>query len=261
MGGIQAPPTVKAVIPEKPAAPNKTQALKVDLTDGVTVGDFGPQQARSWNLPEGMAGALVLNVKPSSIAANHGIQPGDIILELDHQTLRNAADAVRVSEKVVGKPAAWVRVYKRSADGTRAGSENFFLLQANQPQGSVVGNRSPAPAVEAKATPSKAAPVKVAPVSAPPKAQEVSADTSAPKGSPTAPDANQSEPATDVSRSWIGALLICFCALFIGGADLWLVSLLAAAACVYFYPWLTVSFTAKMCFGGLAIICPISRNS
>jgi hypothetical protein len=268
-GGIQAPPTVKPVIPEKPTAPNKTQALKVDLTDGVTVGDFGPQQARSWNLPEGLAGALVLNVKPSSIAAKHGIQPGDIILELDHQFVRNAEDAVRVSEKVVGKAAAWVRIYKPAAanirgrwvDGSGSGEEKVFLLQANQPQASVAGNGSPAPAVEAKATPEKASPVKVAPVSAPPKAQEVSAAATAPKVMPTPPDANQSEPAPEASRSWIGALLICFCALFIGGADLKLVSLLAAAAAVYFFPWLTVSFTAKMCFAALAVICPISRNS
>lgn len=259
-GGIQAPPAVKAVIPEKPAAANKTQALKVDLTDGVTVGDFGPQQARSWNLPEGLAGALVLNVKPSSIAANHGIQPGDIILELDHQLLRNADDAVRVSEKVVGKPAAWVRIYKRSADGNQSGGEKFFLLQANQPQGSVAGNGSPAPAVEAKAPPSKAAPVKVAPVSAPPKAQEVSSAATAPKVKPTPPDANQSELVPGASFSWTGVLLICFCALFIVGSDEWWVGLLAAGVGVYFFPWLSVSFTAKMCFVGSAIIFPIMRK-
>jgi membrane-associated protease RseP (regulator of RpoE activity) len=260
-GGIQAPPTVKPVIPEKPTAPNKTQALKVDLTDGVTIGDFGPQQAKSWNLPERMEGALVLSVKHSSIAANHGIQPGDIILELDHHFVRNADDAVRVSKKVLGKSAAWVRLYRPWVNGNQSGGEKFFLLQANQSPGSVAGNGSPVPTVEVNATPAKASPPKVAPVSAPPKAQEVSAGATAQTANATPLGADQSEPAPEVSFSWIGALLICLCAMFIGGSDLVLFSLLAAAAGVYFYPWLTVSFTAKMCFAGLAIICPISRNS
>jgi hypothetical protein len=260
-GGIQAPPTVKPVIPEKPTAPNKTQALKVDLTDGVTIGDFGPQQAKSWNLPERMEGALVLSVKQSSIAANHGIQPGDIILELDHHFVRNADDAVRVSKKVLGKSAAWVRLYRPWVNGNQSGGEKFFLLQANQSPGSVAGNGSPVPTVEVNATPAKASPPKFAPVSAPPKAQEVSAGATAPTANATPLGADQSEPAPGASFSWTGALLICLCAMFIGGWDLLRFSLLAAAAGVYFYPWLTVSFTAKMCVAGLAIICPISRNS
>jgi hypothetical protein len=116
------------------------------------------------------------------------------------------------------------------------------------------------PTVEVNATPAKASPPKVAPVSAPPKAQEVSAGAAAQTANATPLGADQSEPAPEASFSWTGVLLICFCALFIAGSDDWRVGLLAAGAAVYFFPWLTVSFTAKMCFFGLAIIFPRLRK-
>jgi hypothetical protein len=261
-GGIQAPPLVRAVAPENPAAANKALQLKVDLTDGVTVGDFGTQQARSWNLPEGLAGALVLTVKPSSIAANHGIQSGDLIVELDHQTVRNADDAVRVSETVRGKSAVWVRIYKRRLDGNQSGGEKFFLLQANQPQGNSSTTSPTAPVVvEAKPPAAKSPIVKASSVSTPPKVPEASSPQATTNKNSMPPVADQSEPAPEVSFSLTGVLLICLCALFIGGGGEWWVGLLAAGAAVYFFPWLTVSFTAKMCFAGLAIIFPIMRNS
>jgi serine protease Do len=43
-------------------------------------------------------GALVTNVDPSSAAAGAGLAPGDVIQEINHQPVRTADDAVRLTE-------------------------------------------------------------------------------------------------------------------------------------------------------------------
>jgi serine protease Do len=50
--------------------------------------------------PEDLAGAVVTNVDPGSPAAEAGLQPGDVILEMNREPVESAADAARRSREL-----------------------------------------------------------------------------------------------------------------------------------------------------------------
>ena len=78
-----------------------------------TVSDFGmtldpitPDIARRVDLPSNSGGALVTDVDRNSPAANGGVLPGDIILEVNRQKVANVSQITRELQKVqVGQPA------------------------------------------------------------------------------------------------------------------------------------------------------------
>jgi serine protease Do len=78
-----------------------------------TVSDFGmtldpitPEIARRVDLPSNAGGALVTDVDRNSPAANGGVLPGDIILEVNRQKVANVSQITRELQKVqVGQPA------------------------------------------------------------------------------------------------------------------------------------------------------------
>jgi len=65
---------------------------------GVGVGDIDNQARQQFKIPENMTGALVMQVAPDSAAAEAGLQPGNVILEINHHAVKNAEDAVRLTE-------------------------------------------------------------------------------------------------------------------------------------------------------------------
>ena len=78
-----------------------------------TVSDFGmtldpvtPDVARRVDLPSNAGGALVTDVDRNSPAANGGVLPGDIILEVNRQKVANVSQITRELQKVpLGQPA------------------------------------------------------------------------------------------------------------------------------------------------------------
>ena len=74
---------------------------------GLTLGDLTPEIARQLRLPEGSSdGALVEDVEPFTAAADAGIVPGDVILEVNRQAVQSARDASRELTRVKpGRPA------------------------------------------------------------------------------------------------------------------------------------------------------------
>jgi len=71
--------------------------------NGVGVGDLDPQTRREFDIPAKVQGAIVTDVDPSSPAANVGLQPGDVIQEINHHPIRSAEDAVKLTEKTETK--------------------------------------------------------------------------------------------------------------------------------------------------------------
>ncbi|WP_246481037.1 Do family serine endopeptidase [Motiliproteus sediminis] len=61
-------------------------------TLGVSVQDMTPSLARAFGLPAEANGVLVSQVKPGSAAARAGVQVADIIVAINGQSIRNAAD-------------------------------------------------------------------------------------------------------------------------------------------------------------------------
>jgi serine protease Do len=76
---------------------------KVDALDGVEVADLDNRTRRQHDIPSEVSGALVTRVDPDSAAAEAELREGDVILEINRQPVRNADDAVRLSEKVKGE--------------------------------------------------------------------------------------------------------------------------------------------------------------
>jgi serine protease Do len=61
---------------------------------GLAVSELSPQDRQQLNVPESVHGVLVQNVRPASPAEDAGIQPGDIILEVDRQPATSASQFV-----------------------------------------------------------------------------------------------------------------------------------------------------------------------
>jgi serine protease Do len=71
--------------------------------NGVGVGDLDPQVRREFDIPAKVQGAIVTDVDPTSAGATAGLQPGDVILEINHHPVRSADDAVKLTEKTETK--------------------------------------------------------------------------------------------------------------------------------------------------------------
>jgi serine protease Do len=75
---------------------------KVDALDGVEVADLDARARRQNDIPASVRGALVTNVVADSTAAEAGLRPGDVILEINRQPVRSADDAVELSNHAKG---------------------------------------------------------------------------------------------------------------------------------------------------------------
>ena len=73
---------------------------------GMTLDPITPELARRADLPSNTGGAIVTDIDRNSPAANGGVIPGDIILEVNRQKVANVSQITRELQKVqVGQPA------------------------------------------------------------------------------------------------------------------------------------------------------------
>lgn len=70
---------------------------------GVGVADLDPQMRREFNVPAKIQGVLVTEVEADSKSAEAGLQPGDVIQEINQQPVRTAEDAIRLTENPESK--------------------------------------------------------------------------------------------------------------------------------------------------------------
>jgi serine protease Do len=71
---------------------------KSDTLQGVGVADLDSQARQRFHIPEHVKGAVVTQVDPESAAAEAGLKPGDVIMEINHHPVAGADDAVRLTE-------------------------------------------------------------------------------------------------------------------------------------------------------------------
>jgi len=69
---------------------------------GIAVSDLTPEMRQQTNAPDQLKGVVVQSVRPASPAEDAGLQPGDIILEVDRKPATSASDFV---SEVHGSPA------------------------------------------------------------------------------------------------------------------------------------------------------------
>jgi serine protease Do len=66
--------------------------------NGVGVADLDPQTRREFDVKPQIKGALVTSVEPNSASAAAGLQPGDVIQEINRRPVNSADDAIRLTE-------------------------------------------------------------------------------------------------------------------------------------------------------------------
>ncbi len=82
------------------SANNEPGDNESDALNGVTVGDIDSTARSRFNIPDRVKGALITEVDPDSASYDAGLRPGDVIQEIDHKRVTNAAEAVEVSKHV-----------------------------------------------------------------------------------------------------------------------------------------------------------------
>ncbi len=91
---------------------------------GLSLGNITPSMARSLRLPEGMRGAVIMDIEQGSAADGSGLAQGDIILKVNNQEVTSAADASSLLQKIPSGGRALLLVWK-----SRQGQELFLTLK------------------------------------------------------------------------------------------------------------------------------------
>jgi serine protease Do len=73
-----------------------------ELLDGITVDDLDNRTRRQFGIPNAIDGAVVTEVDPASAAARAGLQPGDVIMEINRRPVATADEAVEMSRGLAG---------------------------------------------------------------------------------------------------------------------------------------------------------------
>jgi serine protease Do len=69
-----------------------------DALQGVGVSDLDRQTRQELKVPATVKGAVISSVEEGSVAAEAGLKVGDVITEINHQPVRSAEDAVKLTE-------------------------------------------------------------------------------------------------------------------------------------------------------------------
>jgi len=88
---------------ESLAKNDKGQAEDTGTLNGVAVADLDGQARQQFDIPSTVKGAVVTEVDPSSPSAEAGLKPGDVIQEINRKPVKNAEQAVQLTEKGADK--------------------------------------------------------------------------------------------------------------------------------------------------------------
>ncbi len=121
--------TIIATLGESPDQKNTPENLdgdampeinKADMLDGVSVADLDDNVRQQIHAPATLLGAFVTDVGQDSNAAEAGLRPNDVILEVNRQPVKNSEDAVRLG-KASRSNQIVVKIWRRIGNsvGTR----------------------------------------------------------------------------------------------------------------------------------------------
>ncbi len=83
---------------------------------GMTLNDLTPQLSRRLRAPDDLTGAVVTDVERRGAAARGGVQPGDVILEVNRQPVPSAREASSALQQVQPGQAAFLLVWRRGQE-------------------------------------------------------------------------------------------------------------------------------------------------
>lgn len=82
-----------------------------DALRGAEVADVDARTRSQFEIPPGIRGAVITSVTPDSAAAEAGLRPGDVIVEVNRRLVTNASDALEFSSQNKG-PRLLLRVWR-----------------------------------------------------------------------------------------------------------------------------------------------------
>jgi serine protease Do len=97
-----------------------------DALDGVEVTDLDVETRRELSIPNSVRGVLVTDVEENSNAAEAGLRPRDVIIEINRRPVHNAEEAITLSEKAESD-SILLRIWR----GVGGQGGNFYLSVDN----------------------------------------------------------------------------------------------------------------------------------
>ncbi len=93
--------------------PDGTERGAPTATDfGMTLDSITPDTARQLDLPRGRGGAIVTDVERGSVAANAGVQPNDVVIEVNREPVANVSQVTRALQNAAAGQPVFLLVWR-----------------------------------------------------------------------------------------------------------------------------------------------------
>jgi serine protease Do len=86
---------------------------------GLAMADLTPDVRQQLNIPDGVKGAAIANVRPGSPADDAGLQPGDVIVQVNRHDVDSANQAVATVHSTPAGQDLLLLVWSRGGEGYR----------------------------------------------------------------------------------------------------------------------------------------------
>ena len=109
--------SINVILSERPGetSQNAPQENQTDALDGVTVADLDSDLRSELQIPDEVQGAIVTDVVQDSHAAEAGLQKGDVIIAVDHHSVSDADQVVKMCNEAKGK-FILLKVWRKQGD-------------------------------------------------------------------------------------------------------------------------------------------------
>ena len=99
---------------EEPGSREESAGPKdIGVLNRVPVGDRTAELRERFQIPGRIQGAIITDIDPDCPSAKQGLREGDVIQQLDRRPVKNAEEAVKLSEEIKG-PKTSVLVWNRN---------------------------------------------------------------------------------------------------------------------------------------------------
>jgi serine protease Do len=112
-------------------SPEQQSQNTSEALEGVEVTDLDARTRRQSGIPQNIQGALVTAVDPNSTAAEAGLRQGDVIQEINRRKVRNAQEAIDLSEKLKSDQSILLRVWSGGREG--GGVSRYIAVEPSKP--------------------------------------------------------------------------------------------------------------------------------